>query len=221
MGASAGANITGNWNIDIENKGAGGESNTIRIGEPAKPVGPNTMAGQLRTFIAGIRGAQTGNDDAIPVVIDSFGQLGTASSSARFKAEIKPMDKASEAILALKPVTFHYKANVKGKPHFGLIAEDVAKVNPDLVVRDTGGQIYTVRYEAVNAMLLDVAALVSTRESFRSQRRSKTKQAFDTNASTFYAAETGGAVSGFRVSAITSGRKGSSRGTAVFDRCFG
>jgi septal ring factor EnvC (AmiA/AmiB activator) len=65
------------------------------------------------------------------------------------------MDKASEAILALKPVTFHYRSNVSGRPQFGLIAEEVAEVNPDLVVRDKNGQIYTVRYDAVNAMLLN------------------------------------------------------------------
>jgi hypothetical protein len=88
-------------------------------------------------------------------VIDSFGQLGTASSSRRFKKEIKPMDKASEAILALKPVTFHYKSDAKGTPQFGLIAEEVAEINPDLVVRDKNGEIYTVRYDAVNAMLLN------------------------------------------------------------------
>ena len=155
LGASAGANITGNWNIDIENEGGSGESNTIRIGEPAKPVGPNTMVEQLRTFIAGIRGVTTGNANAVPVVIDSDGQPGTVSSSRRFKDEIKPMNKASETILALKPVTFHYKSDSTGTPQFGLIAEEVAKVNPNLVVRDADGQIYTVRYEAVNAMLLN------------------------------------------------------------------
>jgi len=97
----------------------------------------------------------TGIADAIPVVIDSAGQLGTASSSQRFKNEIKPMDKMSEAILALKPVTFHFKSDSKRTPQFGLIAEEVAKVNPDLVVRDRKGEIYSVRYEAVNAMLLN------------------------------------------------------------------
>jgi hypothetical protein len=106
-------------------------------------------------FIGNIRGVTTVNDDAIPVVIDSAGQLGTISSSCRFKTEIKPMDKASEAILALKPVTFHYKSNVGGRPQFGLIAEEVAKVNPDLVVRDKNGDLYTVRYDQVNAMLLN------------------------------------------------------------------
>jgi CubicO group peptidase (beta-lactamase class C family) len=73
----------------------------------------------------------------------------------RFKKEIRPMDKASEAILAFKPVTFHYKSDTTNTPQFGLIAEEVAKVNPDLVVRDKNGEIYTVRYDAVNAMLLN------------------------------------------------------------------
>ncbi|MEP6586501.1 MAG: tail fiber domain-containing protein, partial [Candidatus Udaeobacter sp.] len=86
-----------------------------------------------------------------PVLIDSAGQLSTASSSRRFKHEVKPMDSASEAILALKPVTFHYKSDKTGTPQFGLIAEEVAEVNPNLVVRDKNGEIYTVRYDAVNA----------------------------------------------------------------------
>ena len=106
-------------------------------------------------FIGNIRNVTTAIGDAIPVLIDSAGQLGTASSSARFKNEIKPMEKASEAILALKPVTFHYKNDKKNTPQFGLIAEEVAKVNQDLVVRDKNGEIYTVRYDQVNAMLLN------------------------------------------------------------------
>jgi septal ring factor EnvC (AmiA/AmiB activator) len=106
------------------------------------------------TFIAGINGvAVTG----AAVVVNSSGQLGVAPSSERFKDEIKPMDKTSEAILALKPVTFRYKHELdpKGIPQFGLVAEQVEKVNPDLVAHDEKGQIYTVRYEAVNAMLLN------------------------------------------------------------------
>ena len=119
--------------------------NTIRIG---------TQATQSATFIAGIAGTQI---TGAAVLVNSTGQLGTASSSARFKEAIKPMDKASEAILALKPVTFRYKEELdpEGIPQFGLIAEEVEKVNPDLVVRDGNGEIYTVRYEAVNAMLLN------------------------------------------------------------------
>jgi Chaperone of endosialidase len=93
--------------------------------------------------------------DAITVVIDSAGQLGTISSSRRLKKDVKSMDRTSEAILALQPVTFHYKTDTKGTPQFGLIAEEVAAVDPDLVVRDNKGEIYTVRYEAVNAMLLN------------------------------------------------------------------
>jgi hypothetical protein len=143
---------TGDWNIDIGNQGVAGEANTIRVGFA---FDPDFDTGQNKTFIAGIRGITTGNADAVTVVIDSAGQLGTVSSSERFKKDIGPMDKASEAILALKPVTFHYKQDTKGIAQFGLIAEDVAKVSPDLVVRDKNGEIYSVRYDAVNAMLLN------------------------------------------------------------------
>jgi hypothetical protein len=106
-------------------------------------------------FIGNIREVTTANPNAISVLIDSAGQLGTASSSKRFKKEIKPMDDASESILALKPVTFHYKGDATNTPQFGLIAEEVAAVNPNLVVRDKNGEIYTVRYDQVNAMLLN------------------------------------------------------------------
>jgi uncharacterized coiled-coil protein SlyX len=123
-----------------------GESGIIRIGQ---------LGSQTRTFIAGIRGVTTGNMNAIPVLIDSVGQLGTVSYSKRFKKEIKPMNSTSEAILALKPVTFHYKSDNTNTPQFGLIAEEVAAANPDLVVSDEKGDIYSVRYEAVNAMLLN------------------------------------------------------------------
>src|SRR5207237_9347952 len=100
---------------------------------------------------------QTTVAKGLAVVIDSSGHLGTKGSSERFKDAIKPMDKASEALLALKPVTFRYKKELdpEGVPQFGLVAEDVAKINPDLVVRDDKGQIYTVRYDAVNAMCLN------------------------------------------------------------------
>jgi Chaperone of endosialidase len=147
VGRAAGINLTtGTYNIDIGNPAASTDTRTIRIGHPAN---------QFATFIAGIRGRATGVANGLPVLIDSNGQLGTASSSRRFKKEIKPMDQTSEAILSLKPVTFHYKSDNTGPPQFGLIAEDVAKANPDLVVRDENGEIYTVRYDAVNAMLLN------------------------------------------------------------------
>ena len=106
-------------------------------------------------FIGHIREVTTAQPNAIPVLIDSAGQLGTTSSSRRFKKEIQPMDKASESLLALKPITFHYKSDKTGTAQFGLIAEEVAEVNPNLVVRDKNGEVYTVRYEAVNAMLLN------------------------------------------------------------------
>jgi hypothetical protein len=145
LGVNAGFNLTtGNNNIDIGNGGVAAESNTIRIGFV-----------QTRTFIAGIRGRTTGVANAVPVLIDSAGQLGTASSSRRFKKEIKPMDQTSQAIMGLKPVTFQYKSDSTGRPQFGLIAEEVAKVHPDLVVCDENGEIYTVRYDAVNAMFLN------------------------------------------------------------------
>jgi hypothetical protein len=112
-----------------------------------------------RCYIGHIRGVEVGNGDGVNVIIDSDGQLGTMNSSRRFKKDIKSIDQTSEAILALKPVTFHYKnqdtKKAENTPQFGLIAEDVAEVNPDLVVRDAGGKPFTVRYDAVNAMLLN------------------------------------------------------------------
>jgi uncharacterized coiled-coil protein SlyX len=145
LGHEAGRNLTtGNNNIDIGNIGLAGESRTIRIGD----------SNHTRTFLAGISGvAVTG----AAVHVNAAGQLGTAPSSARFKQEIKPMEKVSEAILSLKPVTFHYRKDVDpdSVPQFGLVAEDVEKVNPDLVARDGEGKPYSVRYEAVNAMLLN------------------------------------------------------------------
>jgi hypothetical protein len=135
----------GNNNIYIGNPGRHSEAGQIRIGSPGLQTG---------TYIAGIRNAAvTGS----PVVVGMGGRLGVTMSSAQFKEAIKPMDKASEAIQALKPVTFHYKKEVDpdGIPQFGLVAEQVEKVNPDLVARDEEGKIYTVRYEAVNAMLLN------------------------------------------------------------------
>jgi len=125
-------------------------SNVIVIG--ANVPGANVTGS---CFIGHIRGVATQHADAIPVVIDTVGQLGTVSSSRRFKKEIKAMEGASESVLALKPVMFRYKSDDTGTPQFGLIAEEVAEVNPVLVVRDENGEIYTVRYDAVNAMLLN------------------------------------------------------------------
>jgi Chaperone of endosialidase len=147
LGNSAGRNLTtGSNNIDIGNVGVAAESNTIRIG---------TQGTQTATFIAGISGTALGS--GVAVRVNANGQLGTVGSSARFKQNIKPMDKASEALHALKPVTFHYKKELEpeGVLQFGLVAEDVEEVNPELVARDAEGKVYTVRYEAVNAMLLN------------------------------------------------------------------
>jgi Chaperone of endosialidase len=136
LGAHAGFNIsTGSNNIHIGNVGAGNESGTVRIGDN----------NQTKTFIAGINGVNQGSPTAIA----------PPSSSRRYKKEIKPMNTASEAVLALKPVTFHYNSDKTCTPQFGLIAEEVTAVDPDLVLRDENGEIYTVRYEAVNAMLLN------------------------------------------------------------------
>jgi Chaperone of endosialidase len=146
LGSEAGSDLSRDDNIAIGNRGITGESNTIRIGDPAI---------QTATFVAGISGATV--PTGVPVIVDINGHLGTTTSSGRFKEAIKPMDKASEAILALKPVSFRYKHELdpEGIPQFGLVAEDVEKVDRDLVARDAQGKPYTVRYEAVNTMLLN------------------------------------------------------------------
>jgi trimeric autotransporter adhesin len=145
LGYFAGRNLTtGDNNIDIGNSGVAGESSTIRIGD----------YNHTRTFVAGISGVAI---SGAGVLINASGQLGVAVSSARFKDEIKPMDKASEVIFSLKPVSFRYKNEIDHErlPQFGLVAEDVEKINPKLVVRDAEGKPFTVRYDAVNAMLLN------------------------------------------------------------------
>ena len=151
LGYAAGIFTAGDNNINIGNLGTE-ESDTIRIGTVAAR---GIREFHRNTYIAGISGVTIAG--GVPVIIDADGHLGSTTSSERFKDGIKPMDKASEAILALKPVTFHYKKELDpdGIPQFGLVAEQVQKVNPDLVARDTEGKVYTVRYEAVNAMLLN------------------------------------------------------------------
>jgi hypothetical protein len=106
-------------------------------------------------YIGNIFGETTSAGTA--VFINSDGKLGTTTSSRRFKDEIKPMDKASEELYALKPVAFRYKKEIDpaGTSQFGLVAEEVEKVNPDLVVRDKEGKTYSVRYDQINAMLLN------------------------------------------------------------------
>ena len=156
LGVAAGENLTGSNNIDISNGGVVAEANTIRIGNQVAFTDREGLMHPAHStaFIAGISGATV---SGAAVVVNNDGQLGVSPSSARFKDEIKPMDNASESILALKPVTFRYKKDIDsaGTPQFGLVAEDVEQVNPDLVVRDKKGKAYTVRYDAVNAMLLN------------------------------------------------------------------
>src|ERR1044072_9534151 len=145
LGESAGVSVTdGNSNIDIGDVGAAGDSGTIRIG-----------AFQTRTFIAGISGVLVPGGTTVFVAGD--GQLGTVVSSARFKDEIRPMDKTSEVLFALKPVAFRYKKEIDPEriPQFGLVAEDVDKIDSALVLRDSDGKPYTVRYEQVNATSVD------------------------------------------------------------------
>jgi hypothetical protein len=137
LGFNAGINLTtGSNNIDIGNIGVAAEANTIRLG---------TAGNQTATFIAGIR--------ATPIT----GAQAVGVNANGFKEAIKPMDKASEAILSLQPVTFRYKKELdpKGATQFGLVAEEVAKVNTDLVMMDEQGKPFTVRYDDVNAMLLN------------------------------------------------------------------
>ena len=137
LGFQAGFNITGNGNVCIGENifGVAGESNVTRIGN----IGSTAQA------------------NGVFVTVGAGGKLGFQVSSRRYKDDIKPMDKASEALFALKPVSFRSKREIDParSPDFGLIAEDVATVNPDLVARDEEGNIVTVRYQAVNAMLLN------------------------------------------------------------------
>lgn len=149
IGLNAGLGIsTGSSNIVIGNAG-GGESNTIRLGDAAN---------QNRAFIVGIRGVTTGAADAIAVMVDSNGQLGTVSSSRRVKDDIADMGETSSVLKKLRPVTFHYKAdqNPKGRSlQYGLIAEEVEKVAPGLVARSADGAIETVFYQHLTPMLLN------------------------------------------------------------------
>ena len=147
LGRLAGALTTGNFNIAIGNAGVEGESDTIRIGDI-----------QTRTFIAGIRGRTTGIADAVSVVIDSSGQLGTVSSSHRYKHDIDDMGTTSDRLLQLRPVTFRYKEafeNSEQPLQYGLIAEEVADVFPELVVFNEENKPETVKYRLLSSLLLN------------------------------------------------------------------
>jgi Chaperone of endosialidase len=144
-------NTTGSFNIALGNNAGRGVStadDVICIGSAGADVSHSCYIGNI---------FNQSSPSGLAVFVNSDNKLGTIMSSRRFKEDIKPMDKASEAILALQPVTFRYKKNFDqaGTAQFGLVAEDVAKVNPDLVVRDKEGKPYSVRYDQVNAMLLN------------------------------------------------------------------
>ena len=150
LGSGAGQNLTsGNNNIAIGNAGVAAEASTIRIG---------TAGTHTTCFIAGIRGITTGSATGITTLIDVNGQLGTASSSRKFKENIVDMDIMTNKLMLLRPVAFNYKKELGGDNlvrEYGLIAEEVAKIYPDLVVNDEDGEPYTVRYHILSAMLLN------------------------------------------------------------------
>jgi hypothetical protein len=150
IGTDAATNLVGgSYNIHVGHWGAEMDDRTIRIG---------TSGDQTRTFIAGIRGVTTGRANAVAVLIDTDGQLGTVSSSRRVKDDIADMDTGSSGLMKLRPVTFHYKSdqNPAGRTlQYGLIAEEVADVYPGLVAHSTDGQIETVMYQFLPPMLLN------------------------------------------------------------------
>jgi hypothetical protein len=169
-GAALLGNVTGN-----DNTACGGGALTGSTGDDNTAIGfqagINATSGSNNVYIGSGIGGVAGESNAcyiasifgqtsangMPVLINSFNRLGTTTSSKRFKDEIKPMDKASEALFALKPVSFRYKKEIDpaGISQLGLVAEDVESVSPDLVVRDKEGKPYSVRYDQVNAMLLN------------------------------------------------------------------
>ncbi len=168
VGAGAlGSNTTGSLNTalgDAAGSNITAANNVICIG--GQILGADVSN---TTWIGNVYGVTTQSGTTAPVVVSDGGQLGTVASSERFKKDIVTMEKASEAVLSLRPVTFHYKTDTKGIPQFGLIAEEVAKVNATLVLPDKEGKPYTVRYDAVNAMLLN--------EFLKEHRRNDEQQA--------------------------------------------
>lgn len=147
IGIDAGYNVTGSNNIEIGNTGTASDNGAIRIGDT-----------QTSFFVAGVSGVATGLSGAVPVLIDSNGQLGTISSSRRFKTDIQDIGDASRDLMRLRPVTFRYKkpfADGSQPMQYGLIAEEVAEVYPDLVAYSADGQIEAVKYQLLDPMLLN------------------------------------------------------------------
>jgi hypothetical protein len=146
-------NTTGTSNVALgafAGKGVSTGYNVVCIGNGVLGANVNNSI-----WVGNIWGVTPQSGNTMPVVVSDGGQLGTVVSSQRFKKDIASMNNGSESILSLRPVTFHYKTDVQERPQFGLIAEEVAKVNPALVLPDKEGKPYTVRYDAVNAMLLN------------------------------------------------------------------
>jgi hypothetical protein len=170
-GSGSGSALTsGSNNVLIANAGAV-ESSTMRFGTPGN---------QTRTFIAGIRGVTTGASNAVNVLIDSNGQLGTVNSSRRFKFDILDMGEASSKLMQLRPVTFRYRQAQADGSHpvqYGLIAEEVEELYPDLVAHSADGQIETVQYWKLDAMLLNEvqkqAAIIRQQSSDIDELRSR------------------------------------------------
>jgi hypothetical protein len=159
LGYKAGYNASGSSNVLINSTGVGGESNVLRIGQSLASGDPPFAEHSLdKAFIQGIRSRTTDINDAIPVVIDSNGQLGTASSSRRLKQDVRDVGELADRLLELRPVAFRYKQHVATDPdtaeQFGLIAEEVAEVLPALVVFDAEGRPETVKYHLLASLLL-------------------------------------------------------------------
>jgi hypothetical protein len=182
--AALGSNTTGDRNMAIgqnalKSNTTGSDNTAVGFGAGANVTTANNVicigadvAGadvSNTTWIGNVYGVTTQSGTTAPVIVSDTGQLGTTASSERFKKDITTMDKASEVIMGLRPVTFHYKSDAKETPQFGLIAEEVAKVNPALVLPDKEGKPYTVRYDQVNAMLLN--------ESLKEHRKNEEQEA--------------------------------------------
>ena len=164
IGLGAGSNLTtGDDNIEIASAGIAGEARTIRIGTV-----------QNRVFVAGIRGVTTGTADTLPVMIDSNGQLGTVSSSIREKRGVVEIGESSAAVLQLRPVSFLYKDDASEVRQYGLIAEEVAQVLPDLVQCSPAGEPETVKYHFLPALLL--SALRKQHQAIEEQGRTIVQQ---------------------------------------------
>jgi hypothetical protein len=172
VGYAAATNVSGGNgnNIHIGSQGSSGDSGAIRIG---------TSGTQTSFFVAGVSGVITGQNNAVAVMIDSNGQLGTVSSSRRFKEDIQDMGNSSSGLMRLRPVTFRYKKPFDDgtKPvQYGLIAEEVAEVYPDLVARSADGQIETVKYQLLDPMLLNEVQR-QQKEMVRRQSEAQLQQA--------------------------------------------